>query len=920
MARVIEAVQIFKKVEDVTSPKDDPPPVYLMDELSDMARGSMESSEKIADRIAKRLQHKSPVVKYKALRLTRHIVNKGCHHFQRAMQRHANLVRELIHFKGEADPFKGDTPNQRVRDTAKEAADALFNSVMAQPVNSLGSRIQGFGSSAAPAPPLNTAGSNGGGGGRGGSSAAGPAAGGSRMTGFGSSSYTAPPASSSGPAAGGFAASSQRGVNRPLTGGYGGDASAGNSARGSGGGYGGGGGGGYSAPPVAAAEVLGSEEQLVDGICTPGGLRLAPDAEDLRRFVEAVGSLDGLKVGELLHDKMDGSAPWQQLLRALFAVEAVLLQGATQACGEIAVMFQSDPTPVQAAASHPQAPVRERAARVLKLLLGDAAAATAPVPPPPNAAPAAGPGRGSGTVPAASGAAPQPAVDLLGGLDMLGSPVHAMYGAQPSQQPQATGAGMPAGQPSALSPPLDMGPQYNYGQLPVLQPVLQQNQQQQQQQPPRTAAPRPALDPFDVLQVPTGNNPPAGGSLLQQTMQLQPQMLPQQHQQPVSAQGPYGGYGGLPSGGSAGVQTMGAFPNPSSYGAAPRPAAQAPPPQQQQQPQNGGCAARGAPLDDLFADMNLSGGAPAPGGGAAGGGAMYGMGGGLPYGNNPGPAQGAGSGLMGPSGTAASQAQPQPMFMSGSAVPGMGGIKPAGGSQLDLLGMSAATPQAPSFAPQAYIPGGSSGVGTPTAAGTQYGAAVGGFAGNGGMGTLGMAQQLQQPAKPPAPMHTGDLLGGFGALGSSGAAGVGPGPSGGAAYGAGPGAWQGAPNYSAGAASMGSMAGAGAGMGMMGMGMGPSSSGAGMGLGMGMGGGGGMMVGPGGQVRYEQQGQQSGMQAGMARPGMPGSMPGMAVSGSWQQPMQGAGQRLQPGGAGGLQQQSQQPQHAAFDFLMDQFK
>lgn len=38
--------------------------------------------------------------------------------------------------------------------------------------------------------------------------------------------------------------------------------------------------------------------------CGRAGLRLAPEQEDLRRFVEAVGSLDGLKVAELLRDKM----------------------------------------------------------------------------------------------------------------------------------------------------------------------------------------------------------------------------------------------------------------------------------------------------------------------------------------------------------------------------------------------------------------------------------------------------------------------------------------------------------------------------------------------------------------------------------------------------------------------------------------
>jgi hypothetical protein len=34
--------------------------------------------------------------------------------------------RELTHYKGEPDPFKGDVPNQRVRDAAKEALDAIF--------------------------------------------------------------------------------------------------------------------------------------------------------------------------------------------------------------------------------------------------------------------------------------------------------------------------------------------------------------------------------------------------------------------------------------------------------------------------------------------------------------------------------------------------------------------------------------------------------------------------------------------------------------------------------------------------------------------------------------------------------------------------------------------------------------------------
>lgn len=35
-------------------------------------------------------------------------------------------LRELTHYKGEPDPFKGDVLNQKVRDAAKETLDAIF--------------------------------------------------------------------------------------------------------------------------------------------------------------------------------------------------------------------------------------------------------------------------------------------------------------------------------------------------------------------------------------------------------------------------------------------------------------------------------------------------------------------------------------------------------------------------------------------------------------------------------------------------------------------------------------------------------------------------------------------------------------------------------------------------------------------------
>ena len=44
---------------------------------------------------------------------------------------HAELIespdcRELQHYRGDPDPFKGDVLNQKVRDAAKETLDAIF--------------------------------------------------------------------------------------------------------------------------------------------------------------------------------------------------------------------------------------------------------------------------------------------------------------------------------------------------------------------------------------------------------------------------------------------------------------------------------------------------------------------------------------------------------------------------------------------------------------------------------------------------------------------------------------------------------------------------------------------------------------------------------------------------------------------------
>ena len=57
----------------------------------------------------------------------------------------------------------------------------------------------------------------------------------------------------------------------------------------------------FSRPPATD----GSEEaELVDALCTPGGLRAAPEREDLRLFVESISAVNGTTVADLLRQKM----------------------------------------------------------------------------------------------------------------------------------------------------------------------------------------------------------------------------------------------------------------------------------------------------------------------------------------------------------------------------------------------------------------------------------------------------------------------------------------------------------------------------------------------------------------------------------------------------------------------------------------
>ncbi|RRT84750.1 hypothetical protein B296_00013408 [Ensete ventricosum] len=147
--RAVEAYWRSRMVDGVTADEDKVAPVYKLEEVCELLRTSPASIVKeVSDYILKRLDHKSPIVKQKALRLIKYAVAKSGNEFRREMQRHSVAMRQLFHYKGQLDPLKGDALNKAVRETAHEAIAAVFasddNKAVA-PTQGLDKRIQGFG-------------------------------------------------------------------------------------------------------------------------------------------------------------------------------------------------------------------------------------------------------------------------------------------------------------------------------------------------------------------------------------------------------------------------------------------------------------------------------------------------------------------------------------------------------------------------------------------------------------------------------------------------------------------------------------------------------------------------------------------------------------------------------------------------------
>ena len=151
LARVGEMFAKFSsrsKIDAVTSSKDEPTPVYALQELCENLIANPSTTESAASYLIARLQNKSVIVKQKALRAIKYVASKpDCSSFRMAVQQHAGVLREHASFSCAADPMKGNRPAEQVRQAAKEAIHAIYSTDSSSSASrGNGHAMQGFGS------------------------------------------------------------------------------------------------------------------------------------------------------------------------------------------------------------------------------------------------------------------------------------------------------------------------------------------------------------------------------------------------------------------------------------------------------------------------------------------------------------------------------------------------------------------------------------------------------------------------------------------------------------------------------------------------------------------------------------------------------------------------------------------------------
>ncbi|GER46524.1 VHS domain-containing protein [Striga asiatica] len=375
--RAVESYWRSRMIDGVTSDEDKVTPVYKLDEVCDLLRSSHVSIVKeVSEFILKRLDHKSPIVKQKALRVIKYAVGKSGAEFKREMQRNSVAVRQLIHYKGHPDPLKGDALNKFVRETAQETLSVLFSSEdsKAPPTeSSLRSRIQGFGNTNYEMPSEDRK-----------SFISEVVDIGSATIKQGLSSLAQSPSLKRSSDSGSYRSPNLRGsltADSDCSNRYEGIRSTAetyNSSRFSNNAGSRSWGQHPSEPELETGNKdSGStynqksrEEKLLETIVTASGVRLQPTRDALNVFLVEASKLNALSLGHAIEAKLR-SPSWQVRMKAMCVLEAVLRKKEDDHFSDIVSYFSDNKDVVVSCSESPQASLREKATKVLSLLGGE---------------------------------------------------------------------------------------------------------------------------------------------------------------------------------------------------------------------------------------------------------------------------------------------------------------------------------------------------------------------------------------------------------------------------------------------------------------------------------------------------------------------------------------------------------------------
>ncbi|CAJ1955286.1 unnamed protein product [Sphenostylis stenocarpa] len=381
--RAVESYWRWRLIDSATTDEENVTPVYKLDEICELLRSSHPTIVKeLSEFILKRLDNKNPIVKHKALRLIKYAVGKCGVEFRREMQRHSMAIRQLLQYKGQLDPLKGDALNRVVRDSAQQTIAAVFSTDdnNSKPLPSasadLNRRIEGFGNTNFQAPAQDKK-----------SFLSEVVDIGSATIKQGLSAFTQahPPLIKNEAASGtykgphkfrgSFNAETERGERyEPAA--YGSGITSGLSKNQSGGPW------NQDASlsrmemsnrktDAGYAESTTQEERLLETIASSGGVRLQPTRDAIQVFLREAAKLDAMALCHALERKLQ-SPMWQACVRvkAVCVLESILRNKDDDNCSRMATYFAENNDLVLRCSESPQASLREKANKVLGLLGG----------------------------------------------------------------------------------------------------------------------------------------------------------------------------------------------------------------------------------------------------------------------------------------------------------------------------------------------------------------------------------------------------------------------------------------------------------------------------------------------------------------------------------------------------------------------